>query len=200
VKRLLALSALLLVATAPAAWADHHEQLDGCDHGATSVPCRPDPSPSGQDCDSHGNHGGINEDHCTKETRTCDSLELCPTTTSEPSTTSTSTPAPSGTTTTTATPTTTTASVPITATPTTTATPSTTATSTPAPTTELPMTGAATTTLLFAGAWLILSGLAAMLIGATLKGAAVASEPGGGAGEATAAGPEYHDGTRGETL
>jgi hypothetical protein len=193
VKRLLALSALLLVATAPAAWADHHEQLDGCDHGATSVPCRPDPSPNGKDCDSHGNHGGINEDHCTKETRTCDSLELCPTTTTVPSTSSTSTPAPSGTTITTATPTTTTASAPITATPTTTATPSTTATST-----ELPMTGAATTTLLFAGAWLILSGLAAMLIGATLKGAAVASSPEEETGEATAAGPEYHDGTRGE--
>jgi hypothetical protein len=198
VKRLLALSALLLVATAPAAWADHHEQLDGCDHGATSVPCRPDPSPNGKDCDSHGNHGGINEDHCTEETTTSTDVRFpgaVPDHDSVPSTTSTSTPAPSGTTTTTATPTTTTASAPITATPTTTATPSTTTTST-----ELPMTGAATTTLLFAGAWLILSGLAAMLIGATLKGAAVASEPGGGAGEATAAGPEYHDGTRGETL
>jgi hypothetical protein len=196
VKRLLALSALLLVATAPAAWADHHEQLDGCDHGASSVPCRPDPSPNGQDCDSHGNHGGINEDHCTKETRTCDSLELCPTTTSVPSTTSTSTPAPSGTTTTTATRTTTTASVPITATPTTTATPSTTATSTPAPTTELPMTGGGLTEMLtvlgvvLLGFGLILSVAA---VGSTDSEEETSQEP-------TAAGPEYHDGTRGGAL
>ncbi|MEI2713511.1 MAG: hypothetical protein V9G04_09525 [Nocardioides sp.] len=43
----------------------HQEQVDGCDHGATGRPCRPDPQPTkGQDCLVHGNWGGINEDHC----------------------------------------------------------------------------------------------------------------------------------------
>jgi hypothetical protein len=43
----------------------HHEEADGCDHGNSSKPCRPDPQPDhGKDCDKHGNHGGINEDHC----------------------------------------------------------------------------------------------------------------------------------------
>jgi hypothetical protein len=156
VKKLLLLVPLAALAFASAAWA--HDARPDC-HGANEVPCRPDPQPT------HGNDCTKSEDH-----RCCDSLELCPpvTTTTEPSTTSTSTPAPSGATTTTATRTTTMASVPITATPTTTATPSTTSTSTP---TELPMTGAATTTLLFLGAWLILGGLAALLIGATIKAA-----------------------------
>jgi hypothetical protein len=42
----------------------HHEEQDGCDHGNTGKACRPDPSPHGKDCDKHGKHGGINEDHC----------------------------------------------------------------------------------------------------------------------------------------
>jgi hypothetical protein len=49
----------------------HHEQQDGCDHGNTGKPCKPDPQPShGKDCETHGNHGGINEDHCSGTTNT----------------------------------------------------------------------------------------------------------------------------------
>lgn len=37
-----------------------------CDHGNSQQSCKPDPQPShGQDCDEHGNHGGVNEDHCS---------------------------------------------------------------------------------------------------------------------------------------
>lgn len=44
----------------------HHEEADGCDHGATGKPCKDDPQPDhGKDCEKHGNHGGINEDHCS---------------------------------------------------------------------------------------------------------------------------------------
>lgn len=43
----------------------HQEEADGCDHGATGKACRPDPQPDkGKECQVHGNHGGINEDHC----------------------------------------------------------------------------------------------------------------------------------------
>lgn len=36
-----------------------------CNHGNSLRSCRPDPQPShGADCDEHGNHGGVNEDHC----------------------------------------------------------------------------------------------------------------------------------------
>jgi hypothetical protein len=49
----------------------HHEEADGCDHGATGKPCRPDPQPTrGKDCVKHGNHGGVNEDHCKGGTPT----------------------------------------------------------------------------------------------------------------------------------
>ena len=41
---------------------------DPCGHGATNKPCRPDPQPdNGKDCEHHGNHGGVNEDHCKGE-------------------------------------------------------------------------------------------------------------------------------------
>lgn len=72
-----------LVGMAPAlATGDHHEERDGCDHGHTSKPCRPDPQPDhGKDCVKHGNHGGINEDHCADTT-----------TTTEPQTTTTTAP------------------------------------------------------------------------------------------------------------
>jgi cobalamin biosynthesis Mg chelatase CobN len=37
-----------------------------CSHGNTGKVCKPDPSTSGKDCDSHGKNsvGGVNEDHC----------------------------------------------------------------------------------------------------------------------------------------
>lgn len=75
----------LLLAASPAFGGDaHHEELDGCDHGATSKPCRPDPSPNGKDCLPHGNHGGINEDHCLTTS----------TTTGQPATTTSTLPTP----------------------------------------------------------------------------------------------------------
>ena len=43
----------------------HAEEADGSDHGATGKPAKDDPNPGkGKDCIQHGNHGGINEDHC----------------------------------------------------------------------------------------------------------------------------------------
>lgn len=45
-----------------------------CGHGNTSKPCKEDPQPDkGKDCEAHGNHGGVNEDHCAEsETTTPD--------------------------------------------------------------------------------------------------------------------------------
>jgi hypothetical protein len=45
-----------------------------CGHGNTSKPCKEDPQPDkGNDCEEHGNHGGVNEDHCAEsETTTPD--------------------------------------------------------------------------------------------------------------------------------
>jgi hypothetical protein len=61
-----ATTTLLVAAPALANQSDPHaEEADGCDHGATGKPCKDDPQPDhGQDCVVHGNHGGINEDHC----------------------------------------------------------------------------------------------------------------------------------------
>lgn len=70
----------------------HIEELDGCDHGATGKECREDPSTNGKDCEVHGQHGGINEDHCLSTTTT---------TTAPTTTTTTLSPVASTTTTTT---------------------------------------------------------------------------------------------------
>ena len=36
-----------------------------CEHGNSAKPCKEDPQPDkGKDCEDHGNHGGVNEDHC----------------------------------------------------------------------------------------------------------------------------------------
>lgn len=80
---------VLLIGAAPAlATGSHHEQQDGCDHGHTGKPCRPDPQPDhGKDCELHGNHGGINEDHCSTTTTT----ELTTTTTTAAPTSTTTT-------------------------------------------------------------------------------------------------------------
>ena len=45
-----------------------------CGHGNTSKPCKEDSQPDkGKDCEEHGNHGGVNEDHCAEsETTTPD--------------------------------------------------------------------------------------------------------------------------------
>lgn len=43
----------------------HWNVEDGCQHGNSGKPCRPDPQPDrGKDCLPHGKWGGINEDHC----------------------------------------------------------------------------------------------------------------------------------------
>ena len=40
-----------------------------CEHGNSQKPCKDDPQPNhGQDCDEHGNQGGVNEDHCLNDT------------------------------------------------------------------------------------------------------------------------------------
>lgn len=108
----------------------HQEEQDGCDHGHTGKDCKPDPQPDhGKDCDVHGNHGGVNEDHCDDNTTT--------TTTTQPPTTTTTLPP---TTTTTQPPTTTTTEPPTT---TTTETPTTTITTT-VPTDVTPFLGCTT--------------------------------------------------------
>ncbi|AKT50725.1 hypothetical protein [Arsenicicoccus sp. oral taxon 190] len=51
--------------TTQAAKGPHAEEADGSDHGASGKPAKADPNPGkGKDCVQHGNHGGINEDHC----------------------------------------------------------------------------------------------------------------------------------------
>jgi LPXTG-motif cell wall-anchored protein len=91
-----------------AASSKHKEEADGCDHGNTSKQCRPDPSPNGKDCERHGKHGGVNEDHCLSSTTTTipaptTTSTMAPPVTSTTATTATTTPAsgsPSTTTTT----------------------------------------------------------------------------------------------------
>jgi len=74
---------------------------DECDGGNSDHTCVPDPQPTnGQDCDEHGNNGGVNENHCLTTTTA--------TTTTLPTTTSTVTTQTSTTTTVTEPPTTTT--------------------------------------------------------------------------------------------
>lgn len=170
-KRMFALSALLLVALAPAAWASNPQHPDGC-HGANEVPCRPDPQPThGADCTRSDDHS-------------------CSSTTSAPSTTSTSSPAPSGTTTTTVTteaggdgsPLTMTTSSPPTTATTQPASPYTTSTLTracdsiqlcppAAAVTELAHTGAGTDILVGLGLWCLVSGGAALLVAQLMRGA-----------------------------
>ena len=90
-----------------------------CEHGNSGAPCRDDPQPErGEDCELHGNQGGINEDHCGGVT----APELPP-----PTTTISEPPPPTTVTTTTATTTQTTTSAPSNAPP-----PPTTTTSPPA--------------------------------------------------------------------
>lgn len=74
----------------------HQEEQDGCDHGHTGKPCRPDPQPTkGKDCVKHGKHGGINEDHCAGTTNT---TQPPTTTTTRPGVTTTTQPGTTGTT------------------------------------------------------------------------------------------------------
>jgi hypothetical protein len=69
---------------------------DECTHGNSGKPCKEDPQPEkGKDCEAHGNHGGVNEDHCKSEDTT--PTETTPTTTTPTTTTPTET-TPTGTT------------------------------------------------------------------------------------------------------
>jgi hypothetical protein len=61
---------------------------DNCSHGASSEPCRPDPSTNGKDCEDHGSARG-NEDHCGPGTTTAPPPP--PTTTTGHTTTTTDT-------------------------------------------------------------------------------------------------------------
>lgn len=66
-----------------------------CSHGASGKECRPDPQPEhGKDCEEHGKHGGVNEDHCKPEETT--PTETTPTTPTQttPTETTPTTPTP----------------------------------------------------------------------------------------------------------
>ncbi len=63
---------------------------DDCSHGASSAPCRPDPSTNGQDCEDHGAARG-NEDHCGPGTTTETGHTTTETTTTGHTTTTTDT-------------------------------------------------------------------------------------------------------------
>lgn len=135
---------------------NHVEEQDGCDHGATGKACKADPSPNGKDCQSHGNHGGVNEDHClttSSTTSTTATTVTTATTTGTTETTATTTP----TTTTTLGTVTTTTNLPTTAT----VQPTSSVTVQPAPVgmTSLPVTGFATFDALALGLGLVIAGL-----------------------------------------
>lgn len=158
----LAALALLFLATPATAAPTHREEIDGCDHGATGKECRPDPSPNGKDCQAHGNHGGINEDHCEEEsspTTTTTSGPPATTTTSVPSAerlTTTTTTEPLSSSTPTVHETGSTSSLPGPSDTPLTVTPSTTSHGMA----ELPATGSGTSTLLVIGSVLLLAGVA----------------------------------------
>lgn len=168
-KKVLLLSLVMLVLSAsPAYGSPHGEEADGCDHGATSKPCRPDPQPEhGKDCLVHGQHGGVNEDHCLPTTTTTTTVPSVPSTT----TTTTRATTPPGTTTPTTPP-----GIPI-STPTTPTTPTTTVTSgpsSPSPTVpevpvELAFGGFGSRTLAFLGLWFLIGGLVGLGLGKVLK-------------------------------
>jgi hypothetical protein len=156
----------------------HQEEQDGCDHGHTGKPCRPDPQPNhGKDCVKHGKHGGINEDHCASTTTTTQP-EVTTTTQPEVTTTTqpevTTTTQPEATTTTEAPVVTTTTEAPVVTTTTvpevttTTQAPGTTVTSAPAATT-LARTGSYSSMMAMFGAAAAMLGIGLMLMGKSLK-------------------------------
>lgn len=141
----------------------HQEEQDGCDHGNSNKPCKDDPQPDhGSECDVHGNHGGVNEDHCNGTT-----------TTTAPPTTTTTAPVVDEPTTTTTAPSVVVVSdpdpvvpavtpVPATDTPAPQATPvveaPVSAPVTPEPITELPHTGSAALLLTMIGTGMVFAG------------------------------------------
>jgi hypothetical protein len=58
-----------------------------CQHGNSGQDCKPDPQPEhGKECESHGNQGGVDEDHCLGTTDSTTTTEAT-TTTDETTTT-----------------------------------------------------------------------------------------------------------------
>src|SRR4051794_448905 len=96
-KRYLVFFAIIAVALigymAATALAHDPPGRDPCGHGATNKPCRTDPSTNGKDCDHHGKHGGVNEDHC-KGTTTTPTTTTYPTTSTPHTTTGATTTSP----------------------------------------------------------------------------------------------------------
>ena len=94
-----------------------------CSHGNSGQTCVPDPQPTnGQDCEEHGNEGGVNEDHCLSTPPPTTTTTVPPTTTTTPPSTTTEPPPMSTTTTATESPSTSTTTEPPTVSVTTTAT------------------------------------------------------------------------------
>jgi LPXTG-motif cell wall-anchored protein len=137
----------------------HVEEQDGCDHGRTGRECRPDPSPNGKDCEVHGQHGGVNEDHCLSTTTTTTAPPTTATTSGpvvSPTTTSTT---PSTATTSSSATTTSTMASPSFSTMPTTTTSVTAVVDVPVPLSELPHTGAGTDLLASLGFGMLALGL-----------------------------------------
>lgn len=133
----------------------HVEEQDGCDHGRTGRECRPDPNPNGKDCEVHGQHGGVNEDHCVSTTTTTVSTQ--PSTSTTTSTVTTSSTAPAAPTTTTSVVSTTGERILVTVPSE--ASPSASHVEIPVPMTELPHTGGADGTLAMFGVLLVGMGI-----------------------------------------
>lgn len=65
--------ALAFTAVAKATPPDGPPGQGECQHGNSQQECKPDPQPThGQDCEEHGNQGGVNEDHCVDDDGTTD--------------------------------------------------------------------------------------------------------------------------------
>ncbi len=63
-----------------------------CEHGNSGQTCVPDPQPEhGQECEEHGQEGGVNEDHCL-DTTTTSTVSPSPTVTDTTTTTAPTTP------------------------------------------------------------------------------------------------------------
>ena len=63
-----------------------------CEHGNAAKPCKDDPQPDkGKDCETHGNNGGVNEDHCNGVETTTTDTTTTDTTTTDTTTTDTTT-------------------------------------------------------------------------------------------------------------
>jgi cytoskeletal protein RodZ len=59
-----------------------------CEHGNSQKPCKEDSQPDhGKDCAEHGNHGGVNEDHCKADETTTEETTTNQTTTNQTTTT-----------------------------------------------------------------------------------------------------------------